>query len=137
MFCITNGHFFSLGELPVSIKEHVKRLKKWFSELWGEQKHLGRHLRPICTMGGTTQTPVFALEMERSKNSTNHIMKGQMDFIWSGEAREGRRETCRQNQTAKCNNRFRERGRERASERGLQVVKKCEPSRCMQTACTE
>lgn len=67
--------------LPVGIKEHAKRLRKWLSDAQREQKHL----RPICATGETTQTPVFALEMERSKNSTNHIMKGQMDFIWSGE----------------------------------------------------
>lgn len=37
--------------------------------------------RAICVMRGTTEAPVFALEIERSKNNTNHIMKGQMDLI--------------------------------------------------------
>lgn len=91
MFCVAIGQFFAPGVLPVGIKERVKRLRKWLSERRREQKHLGRHRRPICTTGGTTRTPVFALEMERSKNSTNHIMKGQMDFIWSGEEEERER----------------------------------------------
>lgn len=56
--------------------------------------------------------------------------------------REREKERCRQNQTAKRNNRFRERAVERERERfagggGYDVVKKCEPSRRMQTACTE
>ena len=46
--------------------------------------------------GGNNTNPVFALEMERSKNTTNHIMKGQMDFIWSGEERDGRRKRFRE-----------------------------------------
>lgn len=98
MFCVVIGQFLCLGVLPVSIKGCVKRLRKWLSKPRREQKHLGRHLRPICSTGETTQNPVFALEMERSKNSANHIMKGQMDFIWSGEERgmEGERHLWRE-----------------------------------------
>lgn len=78
---MTIKQLFSLRVLPVSFKERFKRLGKWLSEQQREQKHLSHHLRAICVMGGTTQTPVFALEIERSKNNTNHIMKGQMDLI--------------------------------------------------------
>lgn len=80
-FCMTIKQLFSLGVLPVSFKERLKRVGKWLSERQREQRHLSHHLRAICVMGGTTQTPVFALEIERSKNNTNHIMKGQMDLI--------------------------------------------------------
>lgn len=60
---------------------------------------------------------------------------------WKGRERSGgiKRERCRQNQAAKCNNLFRERekGRERGVQGGYDVVKKYEPSCRMQTACTE
>lgn len=146
-FCVTIKQLFSLRVLPVSFKERFKRLGKWLSEQQREQKHLSHHLSAICVMGRTTQTPVFALEIERSKNSTNHIMKGQMDLIWSGERQkrstaqwqERARERCRQNQTANATIFLeeRERERERGVQGGYDVVKKCEPSRRMQTACAE
>lgn len=123
-FCMTIKQLFSLRVLPVSFKERFKRLGKWLSEQQREQKHLSHHLSAICVMGRTTQTPVFALEIERSKNSTNHIMKGQMDLIWSGERqrelqqngrRERDRERCRQNQTANATIFLGERERERCA----------------------
>lgn len=70
----------SLGVLPVGFKERFKRPGKWLSKQPGEQKHLSHHLPAICVIGAKTQTPVFALEIERSKNHTNHIMKEQMDL---------------------------------------------------------
>ena len=51
-------------------------------------------------MGGTTQTPVFALEIERSKNNTKHIMERKMDLISSSE-RQTDRQTDRQTRIEK------------------------------------
>lgn len=47
------------------------------------------------------------------------------------------RERCRQNQTANATIFLGERERERGVQGGYDVVKKCEPSRRMQTACAE
>lgn len=81
-------HLFSPGVHPMGFKECSKRPgvprvgSKWLSELSREQRHTWTIIFPaICLMTATTRGALFALEAGRSKNNTNHVMKGQMDLI--------------------------------------------------------